>query len=153
VRGPRLRPAAQVVDPVEAARKEQGVSISLAEDLRASRHQILKAHLAADYETAFDVMLYSMCRQVLKSGYGFESRPINVSLTPAEVDRSQDALKDTVAGRMLEVLDGAPTVRQAVRRLAREYGLPVPEMESEVVRLCRELLARDLIELADGDSG
>lgn len=90
------------VDPLEAARKEQGISISLAEDLRASRHQVLKAHLAADYETAFDVMLYSMCKQVLTSGYGYESKPINVSLTPAEVYRSKEVLEDTVATSMLE---------------------------------------------------
>lgn len=96
------RKANTPVDPLEVARKEQGISISLAEDLRASRHQILKAHLAADYETAFDVMLYSMCKQVLQSGYGYESKPINVSLTPAEVYRSKEVLKDTVAESMLE---------------------------------------------------
>lgn len=36
------------------------------------------------------------------AGYGYESRPNNVTLTPAEGYRSQDVLKETVAARMLE---------------------------------------------------
>lgn len=90
------------VDPVTAARKEKGVSQSLADDLRATRHQILKAHLAADYDTAFDVMLYTMCRDVIKrSGY---TSALDVSLRQAAVHNSKDVLKDTVAARMLDAV-------------------------------------------------
>ncbi|PJR12792.1 ParB/RepB/Spo0J family partition protein [Sinorhizobium meliloti] len=88
-------------DPVAEARKEQGISASLADDLRATRHQILKAHLAADFATAFDVMLYSMCSRVLGEN-NYQSTPIHVSITHAETYRSRDALKDTVAARMLQ---------------------------------------------------
>jgi ParB family chromosome partitioning protein len=87
-------------DPAEAARKEQGVSLSLAEDPRATRHQILKAHLAVDYATAFDVMLYSMCKRVLRNGY--DTPPVAVALTAAETYRSKEVLSDTVAARMLD---------------------------------------------------
>ncbi len=88
-------------DAVTEARKEQGISASLADDLRATRHQILKAHLAVDFATAFDVMLYSMCSRVLTNN-SYRSTPINVSVTHAETYRSRDAIKDTVAQRMLE---------------------------------------------------
>lgn len=55
------------------------------------------------------------------------------------------------AGRMLDALDGAATVREAVRRLAREYGRPIPEIEQDVTDLCGQLLERGLIELAHAD--
>ncbi|MFA1677219.1 ParB/RepB/Spo0J family partition protein [Rhizobium mongolense] len=88
-------------DPAAEARKEQGISASLADDLRATRHQILKAHLAADFATAFDVMLYSMCSRILGEN-GYRVTPINVSVTHAETYRSREAIIDTVAFRMLQ---------------------------------------------------
>ncbi len=88
-------------DPVTEARKEQGVSTALADDLRATRHQILKAHLAVDYATAFDAMLYSMCSRVLTNN-SYRSTPINVSVSHAETYRSRDAIKDSVAQRMMQ---------------------------------------------------
>ncbi|MET2832285.1 ParB/RepB/Spo0J family partition protein [Mesorhizobium shangrilense] len=88
-------------DPATDARKQQGVSMSLAEELRATRHQILQAHLAADFTTAFDVMLYSMCFRTLRNSSS-RSTPVNVSITHAETWRNRDAIKDTVAARMLQ---------------------------------------------------
>ncbi|MER9580983.1 ParB/RepB/Spo0J family partition protein [Mesorhizobium sp. M0276] len=88
-------------DPATDARKQQGVSMSLAEELRATRHQILQSHLAADFATAFDVMLYSMCFRTLRKS-SYRSTPINVSITHAETWRNRDAIKDTVAARMLQ---------------------------------------------------
>ncbi|MFC0808971.1 ParB N-terminal domain-containing protein [Ensifer sp. P24N7] len=88
-------------DPAAEARKEQGISASLADDLRATRHQILKAHLAADFATAFDVMLYSMCSRVLGEN-NYRTTPIHVTVTHAETYRSREAIKDTVAARMLQ---------------------------------------------------
>ncbi|WFS69530.1 ParB N-terminal domain-containing protein (plasmid) [Agrobacterium leguminum] len=88
-------------NPAAEARKEQGISASLADDLRATRHQILKAHLAADFATAFDVMLYSMCTRVLGEN-GYKTTPIDVSIKHAETYQSREAIVDTVAARMLQ---------------------------------------------------
>lgn len=88
------------VDPVVATRKEQGVSGALADDLRATRHQVLKAHLSADFGSAFDAMLYSMCRRVFTLGYN--QAPIDISLTPAMVAASKELLEETVAANVLD---------------------------------------------------
>ena len=52
-------PAASPVDPRAEARKEAGVGIGLADDLRAIRTTLVKAHLARDFEAAFDLLLVS----------------------------------------------------------------------------------------------
>ncbi len=93
------------VDPVTAARKEQGVSQALGDELRATRHQILQAHLSADFDVAFDAMLYSMCRQTFRNGY--EVTPLDISLKPAMVMASRDVLKETIAATVLEEVRGS----------------------------------------------
>lgn len=75
----------------------------LADDQRATCHQILNAHLAADYGTAFVAMLYTMARGVL--GLGRAASPLDVSLRPAMPTGSREVLKETVAQRMLDALD------------------------------------------------
>ena len=85
--------------PAAAKLKEAGYSVALADDLRAIRHQILQAHLVADFETAFDLMLYSMCCDVF--GIGYRARPIDVSLRPAMTQGSRDHLSGTKAERLL----------------------------------------------------
>ncbi|MCP1201073.1 ParB/RepB/Spo0J family partition protein [Notoacmeibacter sp. MSK16QG-6] len=92
----------KVDHPRTVALKEAGLTAALADDLRAIRHQIMQVHLAVDFEVAFDVMLYSMCRQTLSSGY--VSTPIDVSLRPAMVTASREHLKDSVADRMMTKL-------------------------------------------------
>ena len=92
------------VDPVTAARKEKGISRSLADDLRATRHQILQAHLCADYDAAFDTMVYVMCRQAFASGY--EALPLDVTLKPAMVEGSRDVLQESIAAAVLAELYG-----------------------------------------------
>ena len=64
---PTLPPAP--VDPAAAACKEAGVGISLADDLRALRTAIVKAHLECDFEAAFDLHLFEMARDVFGKGY------------------------------------------------------------------------------------
>lgn len=90
------------VDATTAARKAQGIPQSLADDLRATRHQILRAHLAADYGSAYDAMLYTMAHGVL--GRGMSAAPLDVSLRPATTTGSREVLKETVAQRMLDAL-------------------------------------------------
>ena len=51
------------------------------------------------------------------------------------------------AGRMLEVLERSPTVREAAARLATEYGQPAEAMEADLCAFCSDLLERGLIEL------
>jgi hypothetical protein len=51
-------------------------------------------------------------------------------------------------GQMLEELERAPTVGEAVRLLAERFGQPLDEIERDLCDLCRDLLERGLIELA-----
>jgi hypothetical protein len=53
------------------------------------------------------------------------------------------------AGKMLEVLEEAPTVGAAIPELAEEYGVESTQIESDLVTLCRGLLERGLIEIVD----
>jgi len=53
------------------------------------------------------------------------------------------------AGRMLEALEEAPTVGDAVPVLADEYGLQQTQIQSDLLALTRGLLERGLIETHD----
>ena len=55
-------------DPTAQARQEAGVGISLGDDLRAIRTALVKAHLAGDFEAAFDLSLFQMARSVFAQG-------------------------------------------------------------------------------------
>lgn len=57
------------------------------------------------------------------------------------------------AGRMLEALEAAPTVGDAVSPLATEYGLERARIEADLLELTRGLLGRGLIVTADDDGG
>ena len=65
VDGPEISaPIASPPDPRAKAWEEAGVGIGLADDLRAIRTALVKAHLAKDYEAAFDLMLFQLARAV-----------------------------------------------------------------------------------------
>ena len=51
------------------ARKEAGVGIGLGDDLRSIRTALVKAHLAGDFEAAFDLMVFQLVRAVFAQGY------------------------------------------------------------------------------------
>lgn len=55
------------------------------------------------------------------------------------------------AGRMLDMLERSPTVREAAQRLAEAYAQPLATIETDLCDLCRELVARGLIELVDAE--
>ena len=74
---PHARP-----DPEAEARKEAGVGIGLADDLRAVRTTLVKAHLADDFGAAFDLMLFQMGRAVFTPGYHDDALDIAVRETP-----------------------------------------------------------------------
>ena len=67
ISGPAMPPARP--DPEAEARKEAGVGIGLADDLRSIRTALVKAHLADDFGAAFDLMLFQMGRAVFTPGY------------------------------------------------------------------------------------
>ena len=57
-------PLATPTDPRAKVRKETGIGIGLADDLRAVRTTLVKAYLSGDYEAAFDLTLFqfAQCR-------------------------------------------------------------------------------------------
>ena len=74
---PPARPDAEA-----EARKDAGVGIGLGEDLRAIRTALVKAHLAEDFEAAFDLMLFQMGRAIFTPGYHAHALDIAVRETP-----------------------------------------------------------------------
>ena len=74
---PHARP-----DPEAEARKEAGVGIGLADDLRAIRTTLVKAHLAEDFGAAFDLALFQMGRAVFTPGHHDHALDIAVRETP-----------------------------------------------------------------------
>ena len=80
VSGPAMPPARP--DAEAEARKEAGVGIGLADDLRAIRTALVKAHLAEDFGAAFDLMLFQMGRAVFTPGYHDHALDIAVRETP-----------------------------------------------------------------------
>ncbi len=55
-------PLASPTDPRAKVRKETGIGIGLADDLRAVRTTLVKAHLSGDFEAAFDLTLFQFAR-------------------------------------------------------------------------------------------
>ena len=84
-------PMAPPKDREAEARKEAGVGIGLADDLRSVRTAIVKAKLAGDFEAAFDLMLFQMGRAVFAPGYHDYALDIAVKETP---DRPNTRMND-----------------------------------------------------------
>ena len=62
-------PMAPPPDREAEARKEAGVGIGLADDLRHIRTALIKAYLAGDFDAAFDLVVFQMGRSVFTHGY------------------------------------------------------------------------------------
>jgi ParB family chromosome partitioning protein len=90
-------------DPAATLRKADGISASLADDLRATRQHILRAHLAADFEVAFDAMLYALCEQAL--GRSYTNEALDLSIRAFQAQNREVLHPDTVAQKMLEALE------------------------------------------------
>jgi hypothetical protein len=60
---------------------------------------------------------------------------------------------NATAGRMLEELERASCVSDAVKALAQTYEQPAAVLEHDVCQLCRSLLERGLIEVHGGSAG
>ena len=92
IAGPALSTSVQSPRDREAeARKEAGVGIGLADDLRSVRTALVKAHLAGDFEAAFDLMLFQMGRAVFTPGHHDHALDIAVRET---ADRPKMRMND-----------------------------------------------------------
>ena len=69
VAAPRLTAPERSADPAAQARKQAGVGIGLADDMRAIRTTIVKARLASDFPAAFDLFVFQAARSVFTAGY------------------------------------------------------------------------------------
>ena len=85
------QPMAGPRDREAEARKEAGVGIGLADDLRSIRTALVKAKLAGDFEAAFDLALFQMGRAVFAPGYHVHALDIAVKETP---DRPNTRMND-----------------------------------------------------------
>ena len=77
-----VAPLASPGDAEAEARKEAGVGIGLADDLRAIRTAIVKSQLACDFGAAFDLLLFQLARSVFTSGYHDDALDIRATETP-----------------------------------------------------------------------
>jgi ParB family chromosome partitioning protein len=81
-------------------RKECGFSQLLVDDLKAHRLQITRAHLAGNFEVAFDLALYALCVDLF-DGYRYQSRPLELRATEIAPRSSLNDLTGTRADRWL----------------------------------------------------
>ncbi len=92
VAGPAVsQPVAGPRDREAEARKEAGIGIGLADDLRSIRTALVKAKLAGDFEAAFDLMLFQMGRAVFAPAYRDHALDIAVNET---ADRPTTRMND-----------------------------------------------------------
>ena len=84
-------------DAEAEARKEAGVGIGLADDLRTIRTAIVKSQLACDFDAAFDLLLFQLARGVFTSGYNDDALDIRAAETP---DRPAMRVNDDAFGNI-----------------------------------------------------
>ena len=77
-----VAPLASPGDAESEARKEAGVGIGLADDLRAIRTAIVKSQLACDFDAAFNLLLFQLARSVFTTGYHDDALDIRAAETP-----------------------------------------------------------------------
>jgi ParB family chromosome partitioning protein len=85
----------------QALRKELGFSQSLVDDLKAHRLQITRAHLAGNFEVAFDLALYWLCVDLFER-YGYRCRSLDLKAIETTPRSSLNDLDDTPADRLLQ---------------------------------------------------
>ena len=78
---PRLSTPERSADPAAEARKQAGIGIGLADDMRAIRTTIVKARLSRDFTAAFDLFVFQAARSVFTDGYNPSTLEIAVRET------------------------------------------------------------------------
>ena len=103
--GFEARPDDEISGPSPTAgqtiRKECGFSQLLVDDLKAHRLQITRAHLATDFDVAFDLALYALCVDLFER-FGYRSHPLDLRATKTPLHSSLNDLAGTAADRLLE---------------------------------------------------
>ena len=127
-------PLASPGDAEAEARKEAGVGIGLADDLRAIRTAIVKSQLACDFDAAFDLLLFQLARSVFTSSYHDDALDIRAAETP---DRPAMRVNDDAFGD-INVGEKHLEIDRAAQKLDWT-GLPDAEAFAEL----RELPERD----------
>ena len=74
----------RAVSPAAEARQRAGVGIGLEDDLRSIRATLVKAHLAHDFEAAFDLLLFQLARAL------FSRRPTGGQALDIAITESSD---------------------------------------------------------------
>jgi ParB family chromosome partitioning protein len=87
-------------------RKDCGFSQSLVDDLKAHRLQITRAHLAGNFEVAFDLALYALCVDLFDR-LRYHANPLDLRLIEATPRSSLNDLAGTPAHRLLEAQKNA----------------------------------------------
>ena len=94
IAGPAMSTPMQLPKDREAeARKGAGVGIGLADDLRSIRTALVKAHLAGDFEVAFDLMLFQLVRAVFAQGYTGSWHALDIAFNET-ADRPTSRMND-----------------------------------------------------------
>ena len=122
-----MAPLASPGDAEAEARKEAGVGIGLADDLRAIRTAIVKSQLACDFEAAFDLLLFQIARSVFTSGYHDDALDIRATETP---DRPAMRVNDDAFGD-INVGEKHLEIDRAAQKLDWT-GLPDAEVFAEL---------------------
>ena len=73
----------------------------LVDDLKAHRLQITRAHLATEFEIAFDLALYTLCVDLFH-GFRHHARPLDLRAIEAAPRSSLNDLSSTPADRLIE---------------------------------------------------
>ena len=86
IAGPAMSEPTNLPKDREAeARKEAGVGIGLADDLRSIRTALVKAKLAGDFEAAFDLMLFQLGRSVFTNGHRSHALDVAIRLDAGDL--------------------------------------------------------------------
>ena len=113
-------PLASPPDPRAQAREEAGVGVGLGDDLRAIRTALVKAHLARDFEAAFDLTVFQMVRAVFAPGYTSSRHALDIAFNET-ADRPTMRMND----------DGFAALSPGEAMLADWSDLPFDWMEAD----------------------
>lgn len=103
ISNPTTTTAPPASESAAIARRSEGITAGLANDLRSTRHHILRAHIAGDFEVAFDAMLYTICSQALRHKY-LSDMPCETTLNSYYDPNQKKLVKDSIAEKMLDAM-------------------------------------------------
>jgi ParB family transcriptional regulator, chromosome partitioning protein len=136
----------------QALRKQCGFSQLLVDDLKAYRLQITRAHLAADFDVAFDVALYAL-RVDLFERYDYRSHPLDLRAIETPLRSSLNDLAGTAADHLLEArgraLDLDWLKLPPAESFAALAALP-SEAKQRLFALCIALCLKPQLAIEDG---